>query len=124
MSKSSLVTKNLSIINTPQVFLTGKTSTQQTGSLTTAVSQDSASGFITTVNATLATQGSASFVFNNSYISPGCIFIANLQNYSGTGGSAKVSVNNVTQNQATITVSNSSTTSALGGGLQIGYHIV
>lgn len=124
MSKASLVDKYFGGANLRQINVSPKSSVTQLTNLGTAVTNDSPCGFITTVNTTLATQGSTSFTCSNSCVSTSKMVLANIQGYTGTGGSPSVYIQNVANGRFTINVQNRDLVNALNGTIKIGYLVL
>ena len=124
MSKASLVTKEFGSVNLSHINFSPKTSVTQITNLGTTVTNNSPCGFITTVNTTLATQGSTSFTCSNSTVSASKLVLTNIQGYTGTGGSPSVYVQNVADGRFTVTVQNRDLINALNGTIKIGFFVV
>jgi len=102
---------------------TGRAVTQ-TGALTTGVTVNSDTGVITTVSATTAALGNATFTVSNSSVTAASTVLVNVQNYAGTyttNGTPVVAVNNVVAGAFDVKVLNVHTSNALAGVLQIGF---
>jgi hypothetical protein len=114
---SSRVTAKFGTISTSNLDLLTGAVTQLT-SITSGVSLLTQAGLITTVTATLATQGSASFAVTNPVVSASTVVLANMSNYTGTGLPI-VRVTNTTTGSFTLTVNNLDATSALNAPIKI-----
>ena len=102
---------------------TGRAVTQIT-SLATGVTINADTGVITTVSATTAALGNATFTVSNSAVSAASTVLVNVQNYAGTyttNGTPVVAVNNVVAGAFDVKVLNVHTSNALAGVLQIGF---
>jgi hypothetical protein len=97
--------------------LTTSAITQGTA-ITSGVTCNAATGVITTVSATLGTQGSASFAVTNSLVHPTSAVIANICNYAGSTGIPSLIVEDVTQGSFNMTLHNLSVTAALNGAVK------
>ena len=117
MSSLSKVTAKFGTISVKDLDLLTGAVTQLT-SITSGVSLLTQAGVITTVSATLATQGSASFTVTNPVVSASTVVLANMSRYTGTG-LPLVSVTNTTTGSFTLTVNNLHTTSALNAPIKI-----
>jgi len=115
--------QNLISVRTDDINLTNKINISQGSSLTTTVTANGHSGFITTYNATLATQGSAVFTCNNKFVTPSNIVLATIQNYSGTGKPI-ITLSGVTYGSFSVKVSNADIISALNAPVKFGFLVI
>lgn len=124
MSKSSLCLQSYGTVNTQQLIFGNKQSVTQGSSLTTTVALDAPVGNIVCYNSTLATGGSASFTFSNSYIQSGSILFTNVQGYTGASSDFKVKVISTGSNYATLNILNGVNTGPMNGVITVGYMVV
>jgi hypothetical protein len=97
-------------------LLTG--SVTQLTSITSGVSLLTQSCVITTVSATLATQGSASFAVTSPVVNANTVVLANMSGYTGTG-LPLVSVTNATTGSFMLTINNLHATAELNAPIKI-----
>ena len=124
MSKSSLCLQSYGTLNTNQLVLSGKQSVTQGTSLTTTVALDAPVGSIVCYNSTLATGGSASFTFANSYLNNGALLFTTIQGYTGGVDDFKVKVNTVQNGYATINILNGLNNGPMNGVVTLGFLVV
>lgn len=99
-------------------------SVTQTGTSTTAVTVNSASGSIITVSLTTAVDTTESFVVNNSYVSTGNVIMLTVTGYTGTQGlPAVVHVSDQAEGNFTLNVSNVGT-AILDGAVTVSFLVV
>ena len=115
--------QNFIYVNTNGINLTNKIAVTQGTSLTTTVTANGRSGFITTYNATLATQGSAVFTCANKYVTPSNIVLTNIQSYAGTG-KPSVSIASSTYGSFAVKINNNDTLSALNAPIKFGFVLI
>jgi hypothetical protein len=93
-------------------------------SITTGVTAQGDSGFITTVSSTLAAVTAATFTVLNAAVDADSFIAVGIMNYSGTTGAPTVRVNNpVTGTSFDIVIRNNHATEALNGILKIGFKL-
>lgn len=114
---ASKVTAKFGTISTSNLDLLTGAVTQLT-SITSGVSLLTQAGVITTVSATLATQGTASFAVTNPVVNANTVVLANMSRYTGTG-LPLVRVTNTTTGSFTLTVNNLDATAALNAPIKI-----
>lgn len=100
----------------------------QATNITTAVTANAIAGTITTQDASAAAGASQTFTVNNTQVKPGCIVLAQIQDYAGTmttNGLPMVTVDAIVDNTSfNVTISNAHGSNALDGALQISFVIV
>jgi len=104
-----------------------KATVTQLGAITNAVTADSVSGVVTTVNAATASLGVNTFTVNNDRCIATSVVHVNIQNYSGTyttNGLPTVNVNNISAGAFDIVILNTHNANALNGVLQIAFSVV
>ncbi len=117
---SSLVSSRNATLNT--VFLT-KATAAQASSVTTGVTLNSPSGFISTFSAgSIATSGSVSFTVSNSYAHPTSLILTSVNGYSGSGIPLP-DVTSVTEGSFVVNVKNLDATNAISTAVKVGYTI-
>jgi hypothetical protein len=110
-------------INVNQVRLNRSSITQAT-SISTGVTLNSPAGFISTYAGTLATNGSATFTVNNSYVRSDSIILSNIINFGGAGAPS-VRVGSVADGSFSVVLRNGDWVTPLSGGsVKIGFSIL
>lgn len=98
-----------------------KTSMTQATAITSGVTLNAPSGFITTVSTTLATNGSASFSVTNDNIKASSMVLANIVDYTGSNGIPSVIVDNITTGSFSVVLRNSHINNPLNGAVKLGF---
>jgi hypothetical protein len=99
-----------------------KDSVTQITSITTGVTLNKNSGFVSTVSSTLAADVSATFTVTNSFVKAGSIVQCNIVNYTGTTGLPSVRVNAIADGTFDIILSNNHSSAVLNGVVKVAFN--
>lgn len=123
-SHSASCSYHFGSVTTQTLNLLNKGSVTQGTAITSGVTLASPLGKIRTVNSTLVTGGSISFVASYPNISTNSIVFASVAGYSGNAGHPSILVNSITSGSCIFTLQNSHKDSALNGAVTIAYNIM
>ena len=111
---------NISNLTVGPLTLSDKESITQSGSITSSVTgTNKSTTLITTVTMSIATNGNASFTFNNTKITTSSIVRADIIGFTGTLGSPTVYTKSTTTGSATLNIHNAASSGTLNGTLVI-----
>jgi hypothetical protein len=120
-SIKKLGTLTVDALNVSRVFMSKDTVTQLT-SITTGVTLNKNSGFVSTVSSTLAANLFTTFTVTNSFVQSGSIVQCNIVNYTGTTGLPSVRVNAIANGSFDIVLSNNHSTAVLNGVVKVAFN--